>query len=234
MIAPVARPATEYWQEVIPAVKKSHPDFLFIAEAYWDLEWELQQQGFDYCYDKKLYDRLEHGNAESVRLHLCADLAYQNKLVRFIENHDEPRAAATFSPQKERAAAVTIATVPGAKLFHEGQFEGRRVRPPVFLGRRPGELPDQELQAFYTSASCRHRRPSLPGWSVASLRRARAGRIIRAIRTSWPGAGSSDDDRCLIVVNLSDSSAQAHVQAPWDEIRGKTWRLDRRFVGCDL
>ena len=62
------RPATEYWQEVIPAVRKSFPDFLFIAEAYWDLEWELQQQGFDYCYDKKLYDRLEHGNAENVRL----------------------------------------------------------------------------------------------------------------------------------------------------------------------
>jgi len=127
------RPATDYWPEVIPAVKKSHPDFLFIAEAYWDLEWELQQQGFDYCYDKKLYDRLEHDNAESVRLHLCADPAYQRKLVRFIENHDEPRAAATFSPEKERAAAVTIATVTGAKLFHEGQFEGRRVRLPVFL-----------------------------------------------------------------------------------------------------
>ena len=34
------------------------PDFRFIAEAYWDLEWALQQQGFDFCYDKRLYDRL--------------------------------------------------------------------------------------------------------------------------------------------------------------------------------
>ena len=132
------RPATEYWQDVIPAVKKAYPDFLFMAEAYWDLEWELQQQGFDYCYDKRLYDRLEHDTAESVRLHLCADLAYQEKLVRFIENHDEPRAVSAFSPAK-KAAAVTIATIPGAKLFHEGQFEGRKVRLPVFLGRRPFE-----------------------------------------------------------------------------------------------
>ena len=91
------RPATEYWVDVISAVKKAHPGFLFMAEAYWDLEWELQQLGFDYCYDKKLYDRLEHDNAESVHLHLCADMAYQQKLIRFIENHDEPRAAATFS-----------------------------------------------------------------------------------------------------------------------------------------
>jgi hypothetical protein len=57
--------------------------------------------------DKRLYDRLEHDNAETVRLHLCADLAYREKLLRFIENHDEPRAAAAFAPAKERAAEVT-------------------------------------------------------------------------------------------------------------------------------
>jgi hypothetical protein len=219
-----ARPAIEYWQEVIPAVTKRHPDFLFIAEAYWDLEWELQQQGFNYCYDKKLYDRLEHGNAESIRLHLCADPAYQRKLVRFIENHDEPRAAATFSPEKERAAAVTIATVTGAKLFHEGQFEGRKVRPPVFLARRPRELPDQELQTFYTRLLDAIHAPLF-----------RDGQWLLCNCTGWPDnpgyqnlaawSWVKEDDRCLIVVNLSDSGVQAHVQAPWDEIRGTTWRL---------
>jgi len=218
------RPATEYWQEVIPTVKKSYPDFLFIAEAYWDLEWELQQQGFDYCYDKKLYDRLEHGDAESMRLHLCADLAYQNKLVRFIENHDEPRAAATFSSQKERAVAVTVATVPGAKLFHEGQFEGKRVRLPVFLARQPTELPDADLQAFYKRLLAAISTPVF-----------REGRWLLCTRTGWPDNQSyqnlvawswvSNDDRCLIVVNLSDSSAQAQVLLPWEEVRGKMWCL---------
>ncbi len=87
------RPATDYWRELISMVKNLHPDFLFVAEAYWDMEWELQQQGFDFCYDKRLYDLLEHGNAESIRLHLCADLKYQEKLLRFLENHDEPRAS---------------------------------------------------------------------------------------------------------------------------------------------
>jgi len=95
-----SRPETEYWVDVISAIKSKCPGFLFIAEAYWDLEWELQQQGFDFCYDKKLYDRMEHNNAESIRLHLCADLAYQGKSLRFIENHDEPRAAATFPLQR--------------------------------------------------------------------------------------------------------------------------------------
>ena len=94
------RPVNDYWRTVIPAVKSKHREFRFIAEAYWDLEWELQQQGFDFCYDKKLYDRMEHGDPESVRQHLMADFSYQNKMVRFIENHDEPRAAATFPSGK--------------------------------------------------------------------------------------------------------------------------------------
>ena len=122
---------------------------MFIAEAYWDLEWALQQQGFDYCYDKRLYDRLEHAEAEVVRLHLCADRAYQERLVRFIENHDEPRAAASFPPAKARAAAVTALTQAGARLVHEGQLEGRKVRLPVFLARRPDEPADGALGEFY-------------------------------------------------------------------------------------
>ena len=142
-------PESEYWREVIGAVREKHPDFLFVAEAYWDLEWELQQQGFDYCYDKRLYDRLIYDSAENIRLHLTADLSYQNKLVRFLENHDEPRAAAVFSPEKARAAAVAVATLPGAKLFHQGQFEGRRVKLPVQLGRQPQEVPNEGLQSFY-------------------------------------------------------------------------------------
>ena len=64
------KPGEDYWRALIPAIKTKWPEFRFMAEAYWDLEWELQQQGFDFCYDKKLYDRMEHGEAENVRLHL--------------------------------------------------------------------------------------------------------------------------------------------------------------------
>lgn len=219
-----ARPAGEYWPEVIGAVRSVHPNFLFMAEAYWDLEWELQQQGFDYCYDKKLYDRLEHGPTESVRLHLCADLAYQERLVRFIENHDEPRAAATFSPEKERAAALLITTLPGAVLLHEGQFEGRKVRLPVFLGRRPDEPPDPELRAFYVTLL-----------GAVAKEGVRNGDWQLCGREGWPDNGTFQDVvawcwqrenvRHLIVVNLGDSAAQARVQVPGEGMRGRTWRL---------
>jgi len=224
------QPATEYWDDVIPAIKRTHPNFLFIAEAYWDLEWDLQQKGFDFCYDKRLYDRLEHDNAEAVRLHLCADLAYQGKLLRFIENHDEPRAAATFSPEKERAAAVTMATLPGARLFYEGQFEGQKVRPPVFLGRCRQEPVDQALRAFYAKLLNAIDTPVF-----------RSGRWSLCGRSGWPDNASyqnlvawtwrKEGDRYLIIVNLSGSAAQARVQVPWDDARGKTWRLSDALSG---
>jgi len=218
------QPPADYWRTVIPTIKGQWPQFLFIAEAYWDLEWELQQQGFDYCYDKRLYDRLEHGNAEGVRLHLLADLAYQERLVRFIENHDEPRAAATFSPGKQRAAAVAALTLPGARLLHEGQFEGRKVRLPVFLGRRPDEPADDDLATFYRRLVKETDRTAF-----------RDGQWRLCERSGWPDNPSyqnvlawcwaAEDERCLIVVNLSERDAQAQVQVPWDELRGKTWRL---------
>jgi hypothetical protein len=233
------RPPTEYWADVIPSIKSANPNFLFIAEAYWDLEWELQQLGFDFCYDKRLYDRLEHETAESVRLHLCADLTFQTKLLRFLENHDEPRAAATFPP-KERAAAVAIFSLPGARLFHEGQFEGRKVKLPVFLGRRPAEPVDPTIQTFYTRLLSAIGAPifSEGEWQLCE----RSGwcdnsSFQNLVAWSWV----KDADRRLIVVNLSDKSAQAHVCVPWEEVRGATVHLvdalsDASYdrSGCDM
>ena len=222
------KPATDYWDDVIPDIKNSHPDFLFIAEAYWDLEWELQQHGFDFCYDKRLYDRLEHESAENVRLHLCADLSYQSRLLRFLENHDEPRAATAFSGVKEKAAAVVTSTLTGARLFHEGQFEGRKVRVPVFLGRRPAEPLDEDLQSFYSKLLTAIDSPVFRGgeWRLCE----RSGwpdnpSFLNIVAWSW----MNEQDRYLIVVNLSAGNVQARVQVPWPEGAGKTWRLADRL-----
>jgi len=219
-----ARPAGDYWPELIGAVRAAHPDFLFMAEAYWDLEWELQQQGFDYCYDKKLYDRLEHGPAAAVRGHLGADLAYQERLVRFIENHDEPRAAATFPARRQHAAAVTAMTLPGAKLLHEGQLTGRKVRLPVFLGRRPAEARDEELQAFYRQfLAAVGREPFRSGaWQLCAVvgwPDNRSGENL--VAWCWKGG----EERRLVVVNLSAAPAQGLLRVPWDELPGHDWQL---------
>ena len=113
-----------FWPKAIEAVRRGHPDFVFMAEVYWDLEWTLQQQGFDYAYDKRLYDRLREQTAGPVRAHLRAAPDYQDKLARFLENHDEPRAASTFAPEVHAAAAVLTYLSPGLRFFHQGQTRG--------------------------------------------------------------------------------------------------------------
>jgi hypothetical protein len=122
-------PSTEFWTEATAAV----PGLLFLAEAYWDLEWRLQQLGFDFTYDKRLYDRLLHGSPDEVRDHLRATPEYQRKSARFIENHDEPRSLVAFGARAE-GAAVVMSTLPGMRFYHDGQFEARRAHVPVQLG----------------------------------------------------------------------------------------------------
>jgi hypothetical protein len=72
-----------FWPKATQRVRERAPNFCFMAEVYWDLEWIMQQQGFDYAYDKRLYDRLREGHARPVREHFHAGLDYQNKLGPF-------------------------------------------------------------------------------------------------------------------------------------------------------
>jgi glycosidase len=115
-------PSQPFWPQATQRVRQRVPDFCFMAEVYWDLEWTLQQQGFDYTYDKRLYDRLHAGPARPVREHFHAGLDYQDKLARFLENHDEPRAATTFAPGVHEAAAVITFLSPGLRFFHHADL----------------------------------------------------------------------------------------------------------------
>ena len=220
-----SKPELEYWEELIPAVKRSNQEFLFIAEAYWDMEWELQQQGFDYCYDKRLYDRLEHDSAGEIRNHLLADPGYQSKMIRFIENHDEPRHVVAFQPGKNRAAAVISSTLPGAKLYHEGQFEGRKIKLPVFLRRRPDEPVDYELKAFCERLlrAINHHAFQNGYWQLCDCNGwPDNDSFVNLLAWTWCDA----DDRYLIVVNYSVMPVQGRVKLPGNDLRGQNWRLN--------
>ena len=142
--------ATPFWPFSIERVRHQYPDFIFLAEVYWDLEWTLQQQGFDYTYDKRLYDRLINQNARSVRDHLRGDKDYQQKLTRFLENHDERRAAKALSPDTHKAAAIITYLLPGMRFFHQGQLDGLQVKIPMQLCRCPEEIGNPMLRQFYT------------------------------------------------------------------------------------
>ncbi|BDG01934.1 alpha-amylase family protein [Anaeromyxobacter oryzae] len=222
-------PATELWKEVLAEVRRRSPGFRFLAEAYWEMEWELQQLGFDFCYDKRLYDRMVEGSGEGVMQHLRAGLDYQERLVRFIENHDEPRAAAALGP-RSRAAAVAVATLPGARLFHEGQFEGRKVRLPVFLARRPEEPVAPALPGFYRKLLAEAAHPVYREGAFATCE-LHGWEDNRSYRNLAAWCWKLGDERRLVVVNLGPARSQALVRVPWPEVAGRSWRLEDALDG---
>jgi glycosidase len=218
--------AEPFWPTATHHVRERFPDFCFMAEVYWDLEWTLQQQGFDYAYDKRLYDRLREGYARPVREHFHAGLDYQDKLARFLENHDEPRAAATFAPGKDRAAAVLTFLAPGLRFFHQGQFEGCVKRISPHLGRGPDEVPNPGVQQFYQRLldvlQCRALRQGQ--WQLLECVPAFAGdgSFDNFIAWTWQVPGG---ERLLIAVNFSAQPGQCYVRLPFAELERGQWQL---------
>jgi hypothetical protein len=220
------RKAHSFWPEAIHAVRNQHPDFCFLAEVYWDMEWTLQQQGFDYAYDKRLYDRLCEGHAKPVREHFLAGLDYQAKLARFLENHDEPRAAATFELKKHEAAAVITFLSPGLRFFHQGQFEGNAKRISPHLVRAPHEPSDIELQNFYTSLLAVLQMPLFRNgkWQLLECTPAWEGNSSweSFVAFAWEG---EDRALALVVINYAPHDSQCYLKMPPVEKAFGQWQL---------
>ena len=219
-----------FWPRAIENVRREHPDFVFMAEVYWDLEWTLQEQGFDYTYDKRLYDRLRNGTARPVRDHLRADSEYQDKSVRFLENHDEDRAAAVFSPEQHRAAAVLASLSRGLRFFHEGQFFGRQKKTSVHLCREPEEPVDPAIEEFYRRLVACLRLPAFRDgeWLLLDSHPAWEGNPSHDgyIAFAWEHEGR----RYIVAVNYAPDRGQCYVPLPWRDLAGKTVRL-RDLIG---
>lgn len=221
------RRAPLFWPEAIRRVREQMPLFRFMAEVYWDLEWTMLQQGFDDAYDKRLYDRLRQGEARPVRAHLAAGLDYQQRLARFLENHDEPRAATSFAPGQHQAAAILTYLSPGLRFFHQGQFEGRKKRISPHLVRAPLEASDAALQQFYERLLAVLRQPVLRqgAWRLLDCAPAWEGNwtwdcFIAAI---WMEA---DGRRRMIAVNYAGHQSQCYVRLPLSELQSGTVRLE--------
>jgi hypothetical protein len=218
--------AQPFWPKATERVRQRVPDFCFMAEVYWDLEWTLQQQGFDYTYDKRLYDRLRDGHARPVREHFHARLDYQNKLARFLENHDEPRAAATFSPEIHEAAAVITFLSPGLRFFHQGQLEGRKKRISPHLCRGPDEPIDQKLKQFYERLLAVLRHPVVRNgqWQLLECVPAWEGNWTWDcfVAFSWEGL---DGEGLLVAVNYALNQSQCYIRLPFTDLGNGHWRL---------
>jgi hypothetical protein len=220
------RRAEIFWPVITNAVHKKSPGFLFMAEVYWDMEWVLQQQGFDYTYDKRLYDRLRDGHAQAIRAHFCADAAYQDKMARFLENHDEPRAASVFENAIHKAAALLTFLSPGLRFFHQGQFEGRKKRISPHLVRAPQEPVDMELHTFYDQLLDVMKNLLFRGgqWKLLDCNPAwdTNGSWDSCIAFAWEG---DQGGKSLIVVNYAPHASQCYIRIPFSEFIGQSVRF---------
>jgi glycosidase len=218
--------AQPFWPMVTRRVRERVPDFCFMAEVYWDMEWTLQQQGFDYTYDKRLYDRLRERHARPVREHFLAGLDYQSKMARFLENHDEPRAAATFPPGVHEAAAVITFLAPGLRFLHQGQIQGRLKRISPHLGRAPDEPINQELAKFYDRLLGVLHRPAVRqgNWQLLECVPAWEGNWTWDCFLAFAWNGSSED-RLLATVNYAGNQSQCYVRLPFTDLGKNQWRL---------
>lgn len=128
----------EFWAWAISKVKKKYPDIIFIAEIYNPSEYRnyICNGHFDYLYDKVgMYDTLRNVTS---RNHPVMNITYawqkvggiEDKMLNFLENHDEQRIASGFfsgdgmyaQPAMIVAATLTQAPV----MIYFGQELGER------------------------------------------------------------------------------------------------------------
>src|SRR3984957_8467456 len=217
---------TEFWADAIAAVKKAHPDFLFLAEAYWNLEARLQALGFDYAYDKIVYDHiLDHHHADLQKHLLNAPPGFVAKCAHFLENHDEKRIATILDLPQHRAAALLILGLPGMRFLFEGELQGWRIQVPVHVARWPHETTNPQILAMYEQL-------------LAAIKDSAVGRgdyhLLHA--TDWPDNHSaqhifvvqwqkSPEQFDLVVVNLDAQPAQCRVHLAVKELARHDWKV---------
>ena len=205
-LQPWPMPRAEFWEEATAAL----PDFVWLAEVYWDMEWRMQKLGFQFTYDKRLYDRLKEDSIGQTRGHLGAEIGYQSKLARFLENHDEPRCAATFSRERIASVATLLATLPGLRFYHHGQLDGSKTFVPMPLARARPEPPDQQIRELYeqllrfSGAEVFH----AGEWKLLEVQSAGDDTFQDLIAYSW----RHEADNRLVVVNLGGRTAQGKIR----------------------
>jgi glycosidase len=218
----------EFWTEAIAAVKREFPGFLFMAEVYWDMERNLQRLGFDYTYDKWLYDHLAYDNYAETQNHLLdVEPDFLRRSAHFLENHDEQRAATRFTFEEHKVAAVLTFGLPGMRFLHEGQLEGARVRVPVHLSRRPVERDDARISAFYEELLAALDTTAV-GHGEFEILRPRSAWSDNStdhcfVVVQWQSAPDAFD---LVVVNLAAQPSQCYVTPTITGLARREWKME--------
>ncbi|ADR37565.1 alpha amylase catalytic region [Oceanithermus profundus DSM 14977] len=128
----------------------------------------------------------------------------------FLENHDTPRAALAF-PQRARALAVLLYTLPGVPVLHAGQELGAKTDPYAGDVRVDWSGGDRALEAFYRT--------------LLTARRRHAALVRGGIRDVWKSGDAAlaylrhaPSDAALVAVNFSERPAAFEVALPLEPL----------------
>lgn len=196
-------PQSEFWADAIKAVKAKYPNFVFLAEVYWGMEWRLQEMGFDYTYDKITYDRLLSYPPAEIYGHLRAEKLYQKRSARFIDNHHEKPSLAVFGKEKAMAAATVFSTVRGMRLYMDSQIMGGNVKAPLQMTEPYQYVADPEVVEFYQKLLKINNHPAFHGgeWSLLHVEKISKDNNSNTNILAWKWSQFRTEK--LVVVNYS-------------------------------
>jgi len=128
----------DFWAWAIPQIKSLHPNLIFIGEVYNPQLYDayLFKGKFDFLYDKVgLYDQLRalvegKGNADQISGVWQAQEGFGERMLRFMENHDEQRIASEFVGKNGMnalpAMAISAFMGKGPVMVYFGQELGEK------------------------------------------------------------------------------------------------------------
>jgi hypothetical protein len=210
-------PEREFWKEVFLAL----PNFVLLAEVYWGLEQRLLDLGFSFSYDKELLDAVHQADAAKVKSRLTAPLCYQIHLARFLENHDEPRRAAVFPNQRLYSVGTLLGTLPGMRIYQQGEIEGRKIRLPIML-KAAAEEPIDEASAAFFEKILRITKDDVfhsGHWNLLDVVPENDSTAANLIAYEWRNAASWK----VVVVNLAGAASQGRVHLGHRVSEGKQY-----------
>lgn len=128
----------EFWDWAILQVKAQFPDIIFIAEVYKPEEYRnfIENGKFDYLYDKVgMYEMLRNITSKNFPVHDITNSwqslgGIENKMLNFLENHDEQRIGSGFfagNGMFAQPAMIIAATLTQAPVM-------------IYFGQELGEL----------------------------------------------------------------------------------------------
>ena len=205
------KPNEEFWSSAIKEVKKSYPDFKFLAEVYGDFYKNLINLGFDYTYDKELLDRFKSGHMDNIRNWISNTDNYNLHLCRFIENHDDNRATEIFGYNIKRTniSALAIYTLPGMKFYFQDQWFGYKNKLDVHLRRSKSENKNKETMEFYDKFFNIINKNIFKNGDYTYLY-PEGDSYWRLICISW--RNNDNEEKLLVVVNYTDEKGWGKVK----------------------